>query len=139
MRIIDISGWDFILGVDWLEHYSPILFDFKKLYLKLNADSEDGNQMLLNERVEEATIQLVRGKDLQVLNKQLAQQKLKESLCSTEGKSAIPEEIFALLEKYSQNFEVPTELPPSRYVDHVIPLQEGDVPFKLKPYRYPHS
>lgn len=31
VRIIPIGGWDTILGVDWLEQYSPIMFDFKKL------------------------------------------------------------------------------------------------------------
>nr|XP_017233536.1 PREDICTED: uncharacterized protein LOC108207610 [Daucus carota subsp. sativus] len=58
MRIIEISGWDVILGVDWMEQYSPILFDFKKLYLKLNADDEKGGQMMLNGRVEEASLEL---------------------------------------------------------------------------------
>lgn len=84
LRIIDISVWDMIVGVDWLEQYSPILFDFKNLYLKLNADSDIQEQILLNGRVEEATIKLVRGKELQGLNKKLAQQKLKENLCSSE-------------------------------------------------------
>lgn len=54
-------------------------------------------------------------------------------------KDKLPEEMSMLLKKYAKVFEVPVELPPSRSVDHVIPLQEGSVPFKLKPYRYPHS
>ncbi|XP_063942971.1 uncharacterized protein LOC108207610 [Daucus carota subsp. sativus] len=139
MRIIEISGWDVILGVDWMEQYSPILFDFKKLYLKLNADDEKGGQMMLNGRVEEASLELVRGKELKVLNKKLAQQNLKEGLCSIDKDKSLPEDIKSLIQKYERVFAVPTNLPPSRPVDHAIPLQQSSNPFKLKPYRYPHS
>lgn len=36
-------------------------------------------------------------------------------------------------------FDIPTALPPSRIVNHEIPLQPEAKPFKSKPYRYPHS
>lgn len=139
MRVIDICGWDLILGVDWMEQFSPILFDFKKLFLKLNAESDTGEQMLLNGRVESATIQLVMGKELQALNQNLAQQKLKERLYAIEDKPEIPGLISPLINKYSKVFDMPVGLPHPRSVDHVIPLQEGSVPLKLKPYRYRHS
>ncbi|XP_017233152.1 uncharacterized protein LOC108207202 [Daucus carota subsp. sativus] len=140
LRIIDISGWDMIIGVDWLEQFSPIMFDFKKLYLKLNADSNNENQMMLNGRVEAATIQLVRGKELQLMNKKLAQQALKEKVCvAAESLEKFPGQKPDILQRFSKVFEVPVGLPPNRKVDHEIPLQQGSQLFKMKPYKYPHS
>lgn len=49
-----------IVGVDWMEQYSPLMFDFKKLYLKLNADVNENEQMLLHGTVKKAFISLVR-------------------------------------------------------------------------------
>lgn len=60
VRIMNIGGWDMSAGVDWLEQYSPILFDFKKLYLKLNAESSAEEHMVLQGVVKEvASIRLV--------------------------------------------------------------------------------
>lgn len=53
-----------IVGVDRLEQYSPIMFDFKKLYLKLKAATEEKDQMVLPGIVKEAEIKLVKGKAL---------------------------------------------------------------------------
>lgn len=63
--------------------------------------------MLLNGIVEDVTIHLVRGKELQLLNKKLAQQKLKEDLCNIKEESTLPEGISELPKKYSIVFEVP--------------------------------
>lgn len=71
----------------------------------MDADSKE--HMLLNGRVEEATIQLVRGKELQVLNKKSEQQKLKEELCSSEKNQEIPAKVIKLLKTYSKVFKVP--------------------------------
>lgn len=51
----------------------------------------------------------------------------------------MPEVIETLVKSYSSVFEVPNTLPPSRNVDHAIPLVKDAMPFKLKAYRYPHS
>ena len=45
-RILNIGGWNMIAGVDWLEQYSPILFDFKELYLKLKADKGEFSNLV---------------------------------------------------------------------------------------------
>ena len=49
-----------------------------------------------------------------------------------------PQEVEALLQEYKDVFQTPNSLPPSRSVDHEIPLKPEAQPFKLKPYRYPH-
>ncbi|XP_071923075.1 uncharacterized protein [Coffea arabica] len=50
-----------------------------------------------------------------------------------------PQETRDLLEEFSVVFQQLVSLPPVRTCDHEIPLKPGAQPFKLKPYRYPHS
>lgn len=51
----------------------------------------------------------------------------------------LPGLISDLLVQYKKVFDMPQTLPPTRSVDHEIPLVPDAKPFKLKPYRYPHS
>ena len=41
-----------------------------------------------------------------------------------------------ILEAYADTFQEPTQLPPTREVDHCIPLKEGTKPVNIRPYRY---
>nr|KYP50891.1 Transposon Ty3-G Gag-Pol polyprotein [Cajanus cajan] len=47
--------------------------------------------------------------------------------------------LSTLLQKFSQLFQQPHGLPPSRPHDHHIPLIPSSNPVNIKPYRYPHS
>ena len=47
--------------------------------------------------------------------------------------------IEELLKTFSDVFEPPKGLPPSRNHEHCITLVDGAKPFKLKPYRFPYS
>ena len=49
----------------------------------------------------------------------------------------LPVELQSLLDAYSDLFEPPTSLPPSRAYDHEIPLIPGAAPILVRPYRYP--
>ena len=107
VRILDIGAWDMIAGVDWLEQYSPILFDFKKLFLKLQADKDVEEQMLLQGEVKETTaIKLVRGKELQDYNQELVRKQITQEVINTVGqeqgggKAELPLVIKQLLEEY---------------------------------------
>jgi len=46
-------------------------------------------------------------------------------------------DLECILEEYSDLFEVPKYLPPSRLHDHKIMLQDGTFPINIRPYRYP--
>jgi hypothetical protein len=43
-----------------------------------------------------------------------------------------------ILQEFSEVFEQPKELPPSRECDHSIPLQPGTQPANIRPYRLPY-
>nr|KYP40041.1 hypothetical protein KK1_038623 [Cajanus cajan] len=47
--------------------------------------------------------------------------------------------LSTLLQNFSQIFQQPHSLPPSRPHDHHIPLIPSSNPVNIKPYRYPHS
>nr|XP_027075980.1 uncharacterized protein LOC113699828 [Coffea arabica] len=84
--VMDLSGWDMILGVDWMTHFSPITFDFHQL-----------------------------------------------------TESEVPAEVQQVIGDFNDVSQTPTKLPPTREIDHEIPLKHGSQAFKMKPYRYPHS
>lgn len=52
------------------------------------------------------------------------------------NESRIPEQIQALIDKYSSIFQPLPGLPPKRDGDHAISLMSEATPFKLRPYRY---
>jgi hypothetical protein len=47
-----------------------------------------------------------------------------------------PAPVLKLLQQYSELFQPPTSLPPSRFYDHSIPLVEGARPVSIRPYRF---
>lgn len=47
--------------------------------------------------------------------------------------------IQALLSQYQSLFTTPTALPPTRTIDHCIPLLPNTNPINVRPYRYAHS
>lgn len=58
-----------------------------------------------------------------------------EAVQPTPAQKPIPA-VHELLEKFKDVFQTPTELPPSRFYDHQIPLLPGAVPVNSRPYRY---
>lgn len=42
-----------------------------------------------------------------------------------------------LIEEYSDIFQIPDKLPPSREIDHTIHLKEGAQPVNVRSYKYP--
>jgi hypothetical protein len=51
--------------------------------------------------------------------------------------SQFPEDLQAVLSEFSDLFQQPEGLPPSRACDHAIPLISGARPVSIGPYRYP--
>ncbi|XP_027122021.1 uncharacterized protein [Coffea arabica] len=137
LKVIELRGWDIILGVDWMCQYSPIMFDFHTLSVAL---SDRGSLLHLQGFVNQLAMELVRGRDIktfiQETHRNCAAMHTDEARESDEH---LPESIEGILQQHSQVFSTPTGLPLERELDHQINLKPGAEPFKLKPYRYPHS
>nr|XP_027124372.1 uncharacterized protein LOC113741087 [Coffea arabica] len=133
---MELGGWDIILGVDWMTHFSPITFNFYQLRISLHHEEDE---IQLHGRAEDCDLDLIRRKDLRRFIKYKKQMCMAMSSAQNKGREAdpIPSEVAELLQHYEDVFQTPSDLPPSRNVDHEIPLKLGTQPFKLKPYRYP--
>ena len=51
------------------------------------------------------------------------------------SEQSIPQEVQAVLDKYTDVFATPTELPPERPYDHTIPLKPEATPFRSEERR----
>lgn len=52
--------------------------------------------------------------------------------------SSIPVPFRPLIKRYQDLFQMPTQLPPAREMDHSIPLWPNTKPISCRPYRYSH-
>ncbi|XP_071917152.1 uncharacterized protein [Coffea arabica] len=60
-QVMELGGWDIILGVDWMTHFSPITFDFQQLRISLH---HEGGEIHLHGQADNCDMDLIRGKDL---------------------------------------------------------------------------
>lgn len=138
LRVLNIGGWDVILGVDWMYQFSPISFDFKTLKISLSTD--DDQHVVLQGTLDSPSVKRMSGKDVRKFQSEVAASR---STCQVTPLSAelstLPVEISELLSEFPDVFDTPKELPPNRSLDHAIPLKNDSQPFKSRPYRYPHS
>nr|XP_027081138.1 uncharacterized protein LOC113703854 [Coffea arabica] len=137
LKVMELGGWDIILGVDWMTHFSPITFDFQQLKISLH---HEGGEIHLHGQADNCDMDLIRGKDLRTFIEYKKQMCMAMTSQQQEGSKleSTPQEVQELLQEYEDIFQTPSSLPPSRSVDHEIPLKPNAQPFKLKPYRYPH-
>ncbi|KAJ4802055.1 polyprotein [Rhynchospora pubera] len=137
MRVLDVRGYDLILGLDWLTEMGPMLIDWGKGYIKFQQGSREI--------------------ELQVKD-EVAQVQLCQEIFSVEEEKAAGHEVFIahlflvgqqsssqhnisthldeVLSKFAAVFQEPSSLPPLRDVDHTIPLIPGTQPISQRPYRY---
>ena len=137
LKVMELGGWDIILGVDRICQFSPITFDFHTLSIAL---SSRGDLLHLQGFVQRLTIGLVRRKDLRsfIQEKQRSWATMQAEL-KGDSEESLLETIEKVLQQHSQVFATPQGLPPKRELDYQIVLKPKAKPFKLKPYRYPHS
>ncbi|XP_027124419.1 uncharacterized protein [Coffea arabica] len=137
LKVMELEGWDIILGVDWMTHFSPITFDFQQLRISLHSE---GNEIHLHGQAEDSDMDLIRGRDMRTFIEYKRQMCLALNCRKEIGEevAVIPQEIMEVLQDYDDVFQTPKSLPPPRSVDHEILLKKEAQPFKLKPYRYPH-
>lgn len=125
-----------ILGMEWLEDFSPMWIDWKR---KKMTFTYVGNRITLvgvKEQLDQC--KPVTAKQLKGLAKSGAIAQLVQ-LCSLEEAKLdqqIPPKIQQVLESYKNRFQELDTLPPHRQFDHGIPLMPGTKPVNLKPYRY---
>ncbi|KAJ4750853.1 polyprotein [Rhynchospora pubera] len=139
VRLLDVQGYDMILGLDWLMSLDPMMIDWSKGIIEFN---KEGKKVVLQVQAEKAEVTLLHSginiaqelkEGSEILIAQLFH--LSEDAKSTERVHPALKEIIA---GFSEVFKEPTGLPPKRGIDHAIPLTSDSKPINLRPYRYSH-
>nr|XP_034569779.1 uncharacterized protein LOC117834275 [Setaria viridis] len=121
MKLLPLSAYDVILGIDWLEQFSPMKVHWKQKWMTIPYENSTTTLYgLMPELPERAVIQVCA-----------------VDVCTQdEVQVSWPPAIQQLIEEFAVLFEVPTDLPPPRACDHAIPLVEGAHPVQVRPYRF---
>jgi hypothetical protein len=116
-RVLPISAYDVIIGMDWLEKYSPMRVHWKNKWMEIPYEKQTVFlQGITPHMPDEVVVQLC------ALSSQGA---------TTTDLNLFPADIQALLDQFPTLFEDPTDLPPPRACDHAIPLIPGARPVNV--------
>ncbi|WVZ95213.1 hypothetical protein U9M48_041007, partial [Paspalum notatum var. saurae] len=122
LRILDLSGYDMIVGLDWLEQFSPMEVHWKQKWLRIPYQGKLVRLCGLLPAIPEGSLL-----QIQVIS----------ASSSTSQSTVISPQVQALLDEYQHLFELTVDLPPTRECDHSIPLLPGASPVSVRPYRFP--
>ena len=116
LKILPLSCYDGILGMDWLAKHSPMIVDWDQQWMSFPLHGKT------------VTIQGATPVEFSYTIIEL-------SVITDENAQTVLPEIQELLDEYKDVFAIPTRLPPERVCDHSIPLIPGARPFSHRPYR----
>ncbi|KAJ4795897.1 polyprotein [Rhynchospora pubera] len=139
--VLDLEGSDVVLGVQWLETLGPILTDWSKLHMEFNYK---GHQIhLQGESKPNAKAISSAGLNKLITSKGVGSSYMCFTVLTPEPDNTLspPHTIIPslqpLLQQFQILFQIPSTLPPSRTIDHRIPLKKGIDAINVRPYRYP--
>lgn len=121
LKLLPLSSYDMILGLDWLASFSPMQVHWEQKWLSIPY--EESTAVLIGE-----ASALPVGSVIQLC--------LVQDESVDVSKPVVPPALQSLLSEYTHLFEPPTGLPPTRACDHSIPLISGAQPVFVRPYRY---
>jgi hypothetical protein len=123
LKLLPLSAYDMILGLDWLSSFSPMQVHWQQKWIAI----------LYN-----GTLAALFGDIPDLLVGFVVQLSLLQSDNDAGSSTApvLPAELTELLSEFAPLFEAPTELPPRRACDHYIPFVEGAQPVFIRPYQY---
>jgi len=121
--ILPLQHFDLILGMDWLESFSPMKVHWKLKWLSIPYQNSTILLQGILHQVPPLTL-------VQIFTVSVADQLANMS-------SSIQPEVFEVLSEFASVFAPVDGLPPQRACDHAIPLVTGAKPVYTRPYRYP--
>ena len=118
LRILQLDSYDLILGMDWLERFSPMEIHWKDKWITL---SYDGHQLVLHGLSTTEAPEMV----FQLFSVEIQS--------SSNEQVAWAHDIQQILDAFPPVFTMPDSLQPKRACDHAIPLISGATPVKPVP------
>ena len=125
LRILPLQHFDLILGMDWLESFSPMKIHWKLKWMSIPYENSTVLLQGLLPHVPADTL-------VQICSITVSDQ-------LAELASSIHPSVSAVLSEFAPVFAPVDGLPPERAFDHSIPLVAGAKPVYIRPYRYPPS
>jgi hypothetical protein len=123
LKVLPLSTYDLIVGMDWLEKHSPMLIHWSQKWLSIPLRESTVTLYGVKSSVMQTAV-------IQVCSIQELSDKEQAIL------SDLPADIQVVLFQYPSVFEIPRGMPPTRECDHQIPLVTGARPVQMRPYRY---
>lgn len=136
LKVLQLGGYDVILGMDWLEHFSPMWINWQRKKLRFTYQGKRITLTGVKENLSDC--KSVTAKQLKGMFKSRAIAQVVQ-LCSIEENETseqLPPVISAVLQEFQDQFQEPSRLPPHRDFNHNIPLVPNAKPVNAKPYRY---
>jgi hypothetical protein len=118
-KLLSIGSFDMILGMDWLQAFSPMKVDWTQRQMTIPYGAK--HITLQGSQADGAPCNLLR---------------LYQVSDSAHAPASVHPDIQQLLDSFSHLFAEPTALPPQRQCDHTIPLVPGAQPVAVRQYRY---
>ncbi|KAJ1704458.1 hypothetical protein LUZ63_004237 [Rhynchospora breviuscula] len=139
--VLDLEGSDVVLGVQWLETLGPILTDWSKLHMEFNYKGQQIH--LQGEGKPNAKAISSTGLNKLITSKGVGSSYMCFTVLTPEPDNTLSPpytvipSLQLLLQQFQILFQIPSSLPPSRTIDHHIPLKNGTDAINVRPYQYP--
>jgi hypothetical protein len=140
-RLLEIQGYDIILGADWVYTHSPVGLNLKTREISITKNGH--HCVTFSDETKGTKNMLINPKTLcKLLQRQAVTSVLLLKIYTTNDKNieslAIPQEIQTVLQDFEDIFQTPVTLPPKRSVDHAITLIDDSKSVNQRPYRLPY-
>ncbi|XP_047309835.1 uncharacterized protein LOC124913284 [Impatiens glandulifera] len=129
MKVLTMTGYDMVLGIEWLITLGTSAWNFEKLTFSFEME---GATITL-QGIPQTQINLIKGHQLEKLLRKgslaaMVQAKTENEAqffaLITRAQEEVSEDLHGLLDDFSTLFQQPDVLPPTREHDHRIPLKE---------------
>jgi N6-adenosine-specific RNA methylase IME4 len=144
-KLLDLKGYDMVLGANWLKAHSPNYYDWDKRMVSITVKGEwctllDSTKPPKNPIISAANCSklIAQGAEAFLIRLPLTD---KDGVTTSQEQQhlPIPATVKDIMELFSDIFTEPEGLPPHRSCDHKIPIKEGSNPPNMRPYRMPHK
>ncbi|KAJ4780034.1 polyprotein [Rhynchospora pubera] len=137
VRLLNIQGYDLILGMDWLSLHGPMTIDWNSGQVQLY---EGEQKLTFKVQTEVAEVHFCQGELCTLTeSKKGSLLMIAHIFHVTEDTTNFPPVhslLQPILQQFAHVFQEPTSIPPVRAIDHQIPLQDSTKAVSIRPYRY---
>lgn len=128
-KILPLKCYDAILGMDWLEQHSPMQVQWAEKWLSFSHHGKIIKLQGLSDF--DGKCSLISEDQLHAMQKQDEVFCIVQLYATKEQKESerLPLEIQAIVSNYADLFAEPSGVPPSRSMNHVMPLLSGTQTF----------